>query len=225
MKEIKQDNLNICIVQPNLGVYSETFIQNHSKYLKGNIFVLHGNYFPIFSENKNICDFYFNRNIFARFKYNILKLLPSVLYNRLRPTLRKEKQNREVHQISFEYYLKYHKVRVVLAEYGYKGAIVADSCVKMGIKLVVHFHGHDAHAENILEEFECQYKKMFISADAIVGVSQKMMHTLIKMGSPKEKTKFIPYGVDTKKFCQNDSGKTRGRLYPWVGLPIQKLLT
>ena len=88
----------------------------------------------------------------------------------------------------------------VLAQYGPTGVYVTAACRDLGIPFVVHFHGFDAHANWVIEQFGNRYRKMFGLASAVVAVSQPMVQQLISLGAPADKIKYIPYGTDCERF-------------------------
>ena len=88
----------------------------------------------------------------------------------------------------------------VLAEYGPSGVYVTAACRDLGIPFVVHFHGFDAYANWVIEQFGARYRKMFAHASAVVAVSQPMVQQLESLGAPIEKIQYIPYGTDCDRF-------------------------
>jgi glycosyltransferase involved in cell wall biosynthesis len=88
----------------------------------------------------------------------------------------------------------------VLAEYGTTGVQTMEACRRLGMPLIVHFHGYDASEYSVLEEHAKTYPLMFIQADAIIAVSRAMLRKLIALGALPEKIHYNPYGVDCQKF-------------------------
>lgn len=88
-----------------------------------------------------------------------------------------------------------NKIEIVFAHYGMVGAKILPVCKLLNLPLVVHFHGHDAVRKTVLKEFELYYKEMFdYPKSVIVSVSHEMTKRLIKLGCPKEKIYYNPYG-------------------------------
>jgi len=87
-----------------------------------------------------------------------------------------------------------NKISLVLAEFGQTGASTYHICQKLGIPLVVHFHGYDAHQKDIIEEYGKRYKDMFEYSSAVIAVSRFMQRELYKLGCPKEKLIYSTYG-------------------------------
>jgi glycosyltransferase involved in cell wall biosynthesis len=74
------------------------------------------------------------------------------------------------------------------------------ACRELNVPLVVHFHGFDAHANSVIDEFGARYRKMFAQASAIIAVSRPMVRQLASLGAPDDKIHYIPYGVDCEQF-------------------------
>lgn len=113
------------------------------------------------------------------------------------------------------------KPDAVLAEYGPTGVYVSAACRDLGIPFIVHFHGFDAHAERIINEFGGRYRKMFALASKIVAVSQTMVAQLRSLGAPADKIQYIPYGVDCEQFTAGDVRSTAPTLLS-VGRFVEK---
>jgi glycosyltransferase involved in cell wall biosynthesis len=89
---------------------------------------------------------------------------------------------------------------VVFAEYGPTGVAAMDVCEKIGIPLVVHFHGYDAYQTDILKKDGKRYHELSKKASAIVVVSEGMKKQLISLGVSNAKIHLNPYGVETSLF-------------------------
>jgi glycosyltransferase involved in cell wall biosynthesis len=94
-----------------------------------------------------------------------------------------------------------HHVKAVLAEYGTTGVWTVEACRRLGIPLIVYFHGFDASVRSILEENAETYPAMFRQAAAIIAVSRPIRERLIRLGASEEKIHYIPCGVDCRKFA------------------------
>src|SRR5476651_7570 len=125
---------NLCIIKPNKGSVSETFIAAHINRLAGNKKVLYGGSFPVYDEN----DQYLIRSKIGLLSYIIQKRLF-------------KRKNIGVSNLALVSYLQREKIDVVLAEYGTVGAMVAQACKMAGVPLVIHFHGADAHHKQTVE--------------------------------------------------------------------------
>jgi colanic acid/amylovoran biosynthesis glycosyltransferase len=173
----------IAITQPNRFSASETFIRNHIKHL--------GEYATVHNLSGGWVPFFANENpIFPAFLAKAEQAFAQIL-------LRREfMQGFTARAVAA--YLRKHKVQVVLAEYGPSGVAMLPICKRLGIPLVVHFHGLDAHGTDIFKQYGEAYKNVFAYASAVVGVSTHMCKRLVEMGCPKEKVHYIVYGIDTK---------------------------
>ena len=98
------------------------------------------------------------------------------------------------------WFLKSHKIDIVLAEFGGMGVAMVDACELAGIPLVVHFHGIDAYGDDELNENAGRYRKMFPRCAKVVAVSGHMMNQLRHLGCPDEQLVRNPYGVNIDFF-------------------------
>lgn len=94
-------------------------------------------------------------------------------------------------------------VDVVLAEYGHTGAVMAPICARLGLPLVVHFHGHDAYRPQLIREHG-GYVELFRTAYAAIAVSRHMRMQLIGLGAPEDKVIYNSYGIDPQRFTPGD---------------------
>jgi glycosyltransferase involved in cell wall biosynthesis len=194
--------LNICIVQPNKSAYSETFIQNHIKYLPANIYVLYGPWLPEFTgDGQHISEYFINRNIFSYCLSRLLKFLPQVIYSKI-PAVYTGWPKNENHlaSVAVEYYFKKNKIDAVLAEYGFKGVLVLDICKKLKIPLTTYFLGCDAYDRQVLRQFKTGYVKLFKESAAIIVVSEAMRQQLIGFGADQSRLHINYMGTDLDLF-------------------------
>jgi len=178
---------NLCIIKPNKGTVSETFINEHINRLAGNKKVLYGGSFPVYDHNGQ----YLIRSKIGLLSYIIQKRL----FNR---------KNIGVRNRALVNYLKREKIDVVFAEYGTVGAMVTQACKTADVPLVVNFHGADIYQKDSYAEYRQYYKTMFTYASAIVAVSSDMAEKLVNTGAPRDKVYWNPCGVDTGKFMSVD---------------------
>lgn len=75
---------------------------------------------------------------------------------------------------------------VVLAEYGFTGALVADVCRDLAIPFSVLFHGVDASAHLRLSLTRRRYRHMFPLAANLVAVSRFLADRLVEAGAPAD---------------------------------------
>lgn len=179
--------MNICVIVPEKGGYSETFIRAHIEKLPGEVTYLYGGYFPTRLATGDL-------------------LLPEPAYlERIRRSLmsrlfKVDFNEEKLKSKALYHYFKVSKTDAVLAEYGPTATRVMDVCHEAGVALVAHFHGFDAYEHKTLEEFGDQYKKMFDIAGAVIGVSQHMTQQLVSLGTPKEKVYYVPCGMNPELF-------------------------
>jgi glycosyltransferase involved in cell wall biosynthesis len=176
-----------CIVGVDNDRVLKDFIRAHVDYLQGQK-VLVDNWYPeLRHDGKTIR--YFHST--APYKRKLTKLLPYAVYHRL--IGRKELSRAAVHD-SLAGFFRAHDVDVVLAEFGPTGADLAPHTSELGIPLIVHFHGHDAHRTDVVEQYRDRYREMFAIAFRIVTVSRFMTETLISLGADPRKIVLNPYG-------------------------------
>ena len=194
--------MRIAIVSTNKSKYSETFIDSHRKYLSEHPLNLFDGYLPTrYSLHGMVDD---------------APIVPSI--SGLASLLGKRPLELEA---SIKQLLVDQKIELVLAEYGPSGVEMAEICKALNIPLIVHFHGYDAYRKDVLSTYGKQYKEMFKSAAAIIGVSKHMVNQLSQLGCPLEKLHYIPYGIDIFKRRHNGDSKKQlvacGRFVPKKG--------
>jgi glycosyltransferase involved in cell wall biosynthesis len=95
---------------------------------------------------------------------------------------------------------RHARADAVLAEFGQTGVTVLDACRRLGLPLIVHFHGADISKRAVLDEYADRYRQLFREARAIVAVSEPMRQRLIAYGAPPDIVYRNPYGVDVRAF-------------------------
>jgi glycosyltransferase involved in cell wall biosynthesis len=91
--------------------------------------------------------------------------------------------------------LKKDKIDVILAHYGMVGAEILPICKELNLPIVVHFHGHDAVRQTVLEAYKDTYQELFSYPKAkIVSVSHEMTNKLVALGCPITKISYNTYG-------------------------------
>jgi glycosyltransferase involved in cell wall biosynthesis len=99
-----------------------------------------------------------------------------------------------------EEFLLQHKVGYMLAEFGPTGCALLPLCRKLGIRLVVNFHGHDATVMPKRWVIRNAYKYLNKHADAFVCGSRHFSEVLIKLGFDRKKIHVIPCGIELDQF-------------------------
>lgn len=173
--------LRLCIVSPNRDAWSETFIANHVAHLPGVALVLTDGYLPKRDAKGELL---VHPTLLKRIVQRVTRQAwDHVLINAIVNRSRKE------------------RINMVLAEYGPTGEAMIPVCQRLGIPLVVHFHGIDAFHEKLLKE-HANYTGIFRNAAAIVVVSREMEQQLISLGCPASKLHYNCYGIDIGHFKQ-----------------------
>ncbi|MCC1484912.1 glycosyltransferase [Winogradskyella immobilis] len=167
--------MNTAIFSPNKNPYSETFIQAHKNYLKGEVFYYYGAKGRLQLEGSNRL---VSKSKLWRFRF-IRKL------NKYPFSYIKEQ--------SVLTSLKKNDIDVVLVEYGSHAYNLLSLLKASGLPVVVHFHGYDASVELVIEQCN-QYKEVFSLATKVIAVSRKMKQMLLELGCPSEKLIYNVYG-------------------------------
>lgn len=167
----------IAMVSPSYNVYSETFIQEQKDGLQGEVFYYYGGNLPTHLEHYG-------------------KLMSSSIHlgNKMRRKLGLSSFNAE--ETAFIHSLKQHKIQVVLAQYGTTAHRIVKLCKHLNIPLITHFHGYDASIKAVIENCN-NYRDVFAHSTNVIAVSIAMKEKLIRLGCPKEKLIYNPYGPHT----------------------------
>lgn len=185
---MSSDFHSLCILKGHIPLLSETFIESHIERLRGDKAVLY-NYFPEYTFNgRQLRCFYTRRPLLRKLK----RLLPAFLYDR------SESRRYSDPSVILDFlwaFFEEHRVGCILAEYGFNGADICHVAKQLGIPLVVHFHGHDAHRETDLVAYRDKFPPMFEYAHSLVSVSHLMTEKLIQLGAPRDKIVYNPYGA------------------------------
>lgn len=168
----------ICVVTPYLPTPSETFIRAHVERLPAPTVLIYGwrptvNGRPILS-------------LRSRIVHKMWRLAGVGL----------ARETTAAYVKAF----RMHRAAAVLAEYGTTGVLTVEACRRVGIPLIVHFHGFDASVRSVLEENSETYPAMLHEAAAVIAVSRPMRDRLSSLGAPAERLWYIPYGVDCRSF-------------------------
>lgn len=162
------EKVKICFTSPSFNGYSETFIQNLKNGLDGEIFHCYGGFFPHLTLDRNI----------QNFKTPPLR---DLIFKKLGII------NQPLQELYLSRYLKENQIDLIFANYGPSGAVLAPLARRLGISLVVHFHGFDASKYSVLLKYKEAYQEMFMIAKYIIVVSDEMKNDLISLGAHEEK--------------------------------------
>lgn len=175
----------LCVLLANAGVISETFIRAHVARLPARVTAVHGLVAggvpsirgePVLSQS-----------VAGRASRKLLRAVSG------RPW------EWEVTRSLLKAFAR-RRPDAVLAEYGTTGVLALEACRKLNLPLVVHFHGYDASAREVLESHARSYVTMFEQSAAVIAVSRAMQRQLIALGAPACKVHYNPYGVDCHDF-------------------------
>ncbi len=169
----------LAILSPNQNSYSETFIQAHRQ-LPFDIRFYYGGWIPYWLEGKSMMTLPWKLRIEKKLQKGFSPAEKKLMYS-----------------------LKNEQVQVVLAEYGPAAAECLPVIQFLKLPLIVHFHGHDASVNSLVNGYRDRYKEVFEYAYAVVAVSQKMKNDLEEMGCPAPKLILNPYGPNPEFFRLN----------------------
>jgi colanic acid/amylovoran biosynthesis glycosyltransferase len=169
---------NIALITPNEKTTSETFVKAHKELLEGNISYLFGGNFPTHSEDLG--------RLVEKPSLLMQLLHKSGLYRLNTP------------EDALANYLRKKKIDIVFVEYGTTGAAVYEVCKKVGIPMIVHFHGFDIWYKPIVDLNLARYKHLFDYCSFIIGVSKQMINRLEEIGAASDKLVYTPCGPNNR---------------------------
>ncbi|WP_027136912.1 glycosyltransferase family 4 protein [Gaetbulibacter saemankumensis] len=172
---MKHRDLNIAIFTPSRNPYSETFIQAHKRYLKGNIFYFYAMGGNIQLENRPPLATFITK-AFLKFYEKLFK-----------------KGSNYVWETVLLKALKAYKIEAILVEYGTHAHHLRRVLKASGLPVVVHFHGFDASVRPTINGCD-SYKEVFEMANKVVAVSRVMEQSLLTLGCPRYKLVYNVYG-------------------------------
>jgi len=177
----------LCIIGVDDHKVLKDFIRAHVELLKGEK-VCVDHWYPDYVHDHKTIRIYHHKHPFLR---KLKRLLPQFLYHRW---VTPKSLSEEVIHDSLEVFFRHHNVDVILAEFGPTGAEIAPHARKLGIPLIVHFHGHDAHRLSVVDPLRAKYLEMFRDAFRIISVSRFMTEALLTLGCDPAKIVTNPYG-------------------------------
>ncbi len=89
---------------------------------------------------------------------------------------------------------------VLLANYGPSAAALVPACRAIGLPLVAHFHGYDAHRIDVVEHNRDAFEELGRYATAVIAVSERMRDALVSIGVPDSKIELVRCGADPQRF-------------------------
>lgn len=170
----------LAITQPNINVYSETFIRNHIQYLGAHATVhdLAGGWVPNHANGKPLV---------PAWVVWIEKAAARLLNRPFVHWFTAARVRR---------YLIEHNIQMVLCEYGPGGVAMMPICKQAGIPFAVHFFGLDLHGKKLLRQYGEQYRKMFQEANLIIAISTLQKRVIQEMGGDPARIRHIVCGAD-----------------------------
>jgi colanic acid/amylovoran biosynthesis glycosyltransferase len=177
----------LCIIGVDDHKVLKDFIRAHVEYLDGEKVCIN-HWYPNYAHaGKTIRVHYSTRPLLRK----VQSCLPQFLHRRW--VADQELSESRMHDALTDFFRK-HQVDAILAEFGPSGAAISHHAEKLGIPLIVHFHGHDAHRSETVNPLREKYRNMFRSAFRIISVSRYMTEALVQLGCPPEKIITNPYG-------------------------------
>lgn len=178
---------SLCIIGVDNNLVLKDFIRAHVEYLDGPKVCL-DHWHPDYKFQGRTVRYFYST---SPRRMKLQKLMPQAMYHRV--VTRHELSVPAVHD-ALSGFFRHHDVDVILAEFGPAGADISDHARKLGIPLVVHFHGHDAHRKSVVDEYAERYRRMFDYAFRIISVSHYMTEALIELGADPARIVYNPYG-------------------------------
>jgi glycosyltransferase involved in cell wall biosynthesis len=177
----------LCMIGVDENKVLKDFVRAHVEYLAGEkVCVTHA--YPDYTCGGRTIRVYHGTRPLQR---KLCSLLPQFLY---RPWVgAHERSEARMHDALTDFF-RHHEVDVILAEFGPNGAGVWRHAQRLGIPLIVHFHGHDAHRSQTVDPLREEYRAMFQAAFRIVSVSRFMTDALVALGCDPAKVVTNPYG-------------------------------
>lgn len=176
--------MKLAIFSPSQNAYSETFIQAHKNNIKADkLYYIYGS--SLESMVVENIGFLINSS-----KRLFVKGISKVLNKNQKPNFNKIAAKQ----------LNSLNIDVALVEYGNHAMKLVEVFKLAKIPFVVHFHGYDISVKKVIEQNN-HYKKLFKTANFVIGVSHLMCERLETLGCPQEKIKYNVYGAN-KNFEQ-----------------------
>jgi glycosyltransferase involved in cell wall biosynthesis len=178
----------LCHIGHDNNPVIKDFIRLHVEKLPGEKVCL-THWFPDYEHVGRTIRYFYSRH---PLRAKLRKLLPQFLHHRL---VTARQYDEPAILDALDGFFDAHGVDCILAEFGDTGAAICPTAVKLGVPLVVHFHGHDAHRQSLLtEELRSKYRYMFEHAAGILVVSRHMENALVDLGCPRKRITYNPYG-------------------------------
>ena len=190
----QEKRFRLCVVSPNSGTYSETFIRAHIERLPAEVTTIYGRPVPLFTDGGlPLASFPLRFGVCLAAR--LMKTTVADMHGRV---LRQWPEKRRARYL--KRFFRKRGFQAVLAEFGTVGVSVMNACQIAQIPLIVHFHGRDAFAKPVFEKEGKRYPELFNIASAVIAVSKDMEHQLASLGANKSQLYYLPYGIDAGLF-------------------------
>ena len=190
--------MTVAVLVASNNQISETFVRRHIEMLGHNCIVIYGGNTPFRMDG-------FEPAITHKLTYRAKKVLGMA---------------NDYYDYTLAHLLKTHNVTCCFAEFGPIGVGAMNACEKLGIDLIVHFHGYDAFKYDTLSEFSDKYLNLFAFAKMVISVSTAMSQQLRELGCPGDKIKYLPCLPDDN--FGNGHYKNEGKSLLAVGRFVEK---
>lgn len=188
---------SLCILGVDDDLVLKDFIRAHVEGLAGTK-VCVDHWYPDYTHNGRLIRAFYSRH---PLRTKLKKLLPQFLYHRW--VTRHELSEASIHD-AIAGFCRHHDVDVIFAEFGDAGEAIWKHAQALGIPLIVHFHGGDAHREPFVSRYRERYRPMFEYAFRIVSVSRHMTEALVGLGADRAKVVLNPC-APRETFFENQS--------------------
>lgn len=193
----------LLIVGRSFGVKSETFIDNHIEYLKGEKRLIYGRRWDMIREDGSYIWPY------RRYMQHALSAITNL-------------DDARWFKGSVKKVLEEVQPTAILAQFGPTGEFLAPAAKELKIPLFVHFHGFDISRYLILWRFRKKFARMAEQARGLFVVSEKMVDQLLRMGVSRDKIILNPYGVDPTLFEPKENISHSEPVFLMVGRLVAK---
>ena len=202
-EEITPMEIPIVIIRSHAYNYSETFIDDHIRYISNRTTVLYGWPFPRFTEgNQSVLS--------ASLEMKLSKAIQA------RQPFSSELQNE--YSLGLAQFLERSGARVALLESGLMGAVTSVACTLSGLRHVVNFLGIEAYDNGLLKQWQPHYQRFFQSASAVIGVSKEMIVQLAELGMDSDRLELVHFGVSIDLEAYANPSKSAPVFYRLVAL-------
>jgi colanic acid/amylovoran biosynthesis glycosyltransferase len=125
--------------------------------------------------------------------------------------------------------LRIHQTEVVHAHFGLNATLVLPFAERLGLPLVVTFHGHDVgglepqnRSSGRYRRYQASAPRLFQYASKLLCASDDLACQLVKNGAPENKVHVHHLGVDVRKFAPVSATEGRNLKVLMVGRLVEK---